>query len=118
MIIDLTRHSVKRGMERLNLTPHALFRTAQKAFEVGVHHDLAKGKLGSWARDQIRTSQAGSHIRILGHQAFVFYDQFLLTVLLVPKWAMPKVRIHAMANRPEEDFEQEDLDDENPHDIR
>lgn len=124
MIISLTKHAVERGKDRLNLSESALQRTAQKAFEQGVHHEHLKGNLRKWALWKMSDHRdTCNHIRILGHQAFCFYNHHLITVLVVslklrPKAHKPPMKLSQL-NRPEEDFEEEDLDtDEGIHDIR
>lgn len=117
MIVELTKHAILRGRQRFNLSGKALQRTAQRAFETGLHHHHTKGKLRAWAHRAICTN--ANHLRILGHQAFLFYDNLLITVLMVPQEAMPKVRKAFACNWPKEDFEQEDAEDDEPErDVR
>lgn len=118
MVVELTNHAITRGRERFNLASRALLRTAQRAFDVGVHSDLIRGELGKWVKEHLIGSCAGTHMRVTGHQAFVFNNQYLVTVLIVPSDMIPKPKPPRL-NRPEEDFEEEDLEeDENEHDIR
>lgn len=91
MIISLTQHSIQRARERLNLSEKSLQRTAQRAFEEGMHHDLAPRLIREWALGKLASGRGNAnHIRIVGHQAFTFSDAVLLTVLLVPKELMPR----------------------------
>ncbi len=116
MNVQLTSHAIQRGKERLNLSERSLHRTAQKAFDCGLCHSQLKGELWEWAVNKL-DSQNATSVRIMGHQAFVFYQNLLLTVLLVPHGLMPKPP--RLRNWPEEEFEEEDLeDDENPPDIK
>lgn len=120
MIVELTQHAIERGKERFNFSSKTLLRCAQKAFEEGTHHEHAKGLLGDWARGKV--DRGANHLRILGHQGFLFFDNLLLTVLVVPHEARPKVHKPmklSQLNRPTQDFEEEDLEeDEGMPDIR
>lgn len=113
MIVNVTEHAMERGRERFNLSHRSLSRMAQKAFEEGLHHEKTTKALREWALQHI--DRGANHLRILGHQAFLFFDHHLITVLLVPRELLPRPK----ANRPKEEFEEEDReDDHNPPDIR
>lgn len=111
MTVELTNHAITRGRERFNLASRALLRTAQIAFEEGVHHNFLKGALRSWANERLLSKTPGIHLRVMGHQAFVFNNQYLITVLIVPSDMIPKPKLPRL-NRPEEDFEEEDLEED------
>lgn len=110
MIVELTDHAIKRAKERFNLSERVLRRTAQKAFETGIHHELARGRIKKWALKHLR--DRANHVRFLGLQAFLFHDHHLITVLRVPNRVV-------LMNRPKEEFEEEDLEsDEGIPDVR
>lgn len=113
MIVELTNHAITRGRERFNLASRALLRTAQIAFEQGTHHELLTGKLRTWSHEKLLTSQPGTHLRVMGHQAWIFNNRYLITVLIVPSDMIPKPKLPRL-NRPEEDLEE----DENEHDLQ
>lgn len=121
MIISLTKHAVDRGRDRMNLSEDALRRTAQKAFKHGVHQDQAKGQLRYWMQGSMISN--ANHMRVMGHYGFLFNDSTLVTILIVPSHCRPKVhamkQVSHLSNRPEEDFEEEDLEEGDlPYDIR
>ena len=83
MNIELTVHAILRAKQRLNLSPRSLQRTAQKAFDTGTHHEHADDDVKRWALGKIGGKPDFS-IHLLGHQAFMFHFNCLITVMTVP----------------------------------
>lgn len=94
MTIEITKHAIQRARQRFNISASALYRTAQKAFDIGVHHDLAPTQVRKWAQHKIRNERPDHQIRITGNRAFMFHHHTLITVFIIPANVLPRLKKH------------------------
>ncbi len=82
--MKLTRHSIDRGEERLNLSVQAFARTARTALTLGLKHSQTRGKLKRYIDALYFQERAATNIRIYGEHVYLFTGETLITVLHLP----------------------------------
>lgn len=70
--------------QRLGTNAQASQRTAQIAFEHGLQHSDAKGRLRRWMDGLYLQHRSANNLRLYGDHAYVFAGEVLITVLHVP----------------------------------
>lgn len=58
---------------------------AQKAFDEGVSHSQTKGRLNKWITSLFFKNVNANNIKLYGDKAYIFCDQFLVTVIQIPQ---------------------------------
>lgn len=82
--IEITNHAFDRAKERLSLNRKSFQRLAEKAFSDGLKHSDVKGRLHRYLDKTFLEYRQASNIRIYGENMFLFRDNVLITVYLVP----------------------------------
>lgn len=93
--MKLTRHSIERGEERLNLSVQAFARTAKTALTLGITHSQTRGKLNRYINTLYLREQSANNIRIYGEHIYLFTGETLITVFNLPndfKAVVAKIR--------------------------
>lgn len=83
--LEITRHAQDRAKKRMGLNARALERMAQRAYETGLRHSGAKGRLKRWIDGRYLEHGTADNIRIYGRHVFIFCGHTLVTILYLPK---------------------------------
>lgn len=84
--MHVTRHAQKRIRERNGANKKAVYRIAEKALKEGIPHSRTKGRLNKWITGIYFQNKKVNNIRIYGDKAYLFSDEFLITVLQIPAY--------------------------------
>lgn len=82
--MEITKHALERGKERLNLNEKSFTKLATKALELGKTHAECKGRLKRYADKLWLEYKSANNIRFYGDNIFFFADQKLITVYQCP----------------------------------
>ena len=82
--IIITNHADERLKERLGLPKSARHSTAQRAFDEGISHSKARGRLRKYLDGLFLMREAANNLRVHGRHVFAFHDRILITVLHLP----------------------------------
>lgn len=82
--MELTKHSILRANERLNLSENSLIRLAEKALLKGLKHGEAKGRLRRYLDKLYLQNKIANNIRIYGQIIFFFKFDKLITLYQCP----------------------------------
>lgn len=82
--ITISEHAYERANERLSLGRESFHRLAVKAFEQGVQHSDAKGKLKKYMDGLWFKFKNANNVRIYGENIFFFAGGTLVTVYQIP----------------------------------
>ncbi len=82
--MNISRHAAERLRERCGLNKRACKRMAQKAFDEGIRHGQAKGRLNKWVTGLYFKNQNANNIRLYGDKACIFCGETLVTVIQIP----------------------------------
>lgn len=80
----VSKHAEKRMKERCGLTKKSKDRMALKVLEEGIPHSRTKGRLNKWVTSLYFKNESANNIMIYGNNAYIFCNDILITVLLVP----------------------------------
>lgn len=83
MDVEITRHSTERIKSRVGISKKIAEKNAQKAFECGITHAETKGGLHRYI-DKLFFSHKANNIKIYHRYVYIFYDNKLVTVFLLP----------------------------------
>jgi hypothetical protein len=84
MEVIITDHANKRVKERVGLPKKAIKKYAQAAFDKGIRHSSAKGRLKRWLDSLYLERKKANNLRVLGRHVYVFNNNALITVLHLP----------------------------------
>jgi hypothetical protein len=93
--MKVTDHAIHRASERLGWNEKALGNTAEKAWDQGIKHSDTSGSLNRYLTKLFFTYRKADNIRIHGEVIFVFCQDTLVTVYLLPseyKKVVQKIR--------------------------
>lgn len=82
--VQLTDHAIARLKERCGVKPKAAAAFAQRAYDEGLTHAGASGKLRRYLDRTYLTHQKGNRLRVYGRHVFIFQGPALITVLHLP----------------------------------
>lgn len=82
--IIITDHAYDRANERLSLTKDSFARLAMKAFELGITHADAKGRLRKYMDSLWFKYKSANNVKIYGENLFFFKDNLLITTYQIP----------------------------------
>jgi|SRR5579859_1617971 len=82
--ILITEHAYERADERLSLRRESFYRLAVKAFEQGIQHSDAKGRLKKYIDGLWFKYKKANNVRIYGENVFFFKGETLITVYQIP----------------------------------
>lgn len=82
MIISI--HAEQRMKERCGFNRKAQDRMVQKAFNEGITHKQAKGRLHKWVTSLFFKNCNANNIRLYGDNAYIFCGETLVTVISIP----------------------------------
>lgn len=91
--IEINEHAYERANERLSLTRESFTKLALKAYEVGINHADAKGRLRKYMDSLWFKYKKANNIKIYGENIFFFKDNVLITVYQVPSDLKKLVKI-------------------------
>ena len=80
----ITDHAKDRIRERCGLPKKALERNAKNALEKGVRHNECIGTLRKYVDCLFLSHKNGNNIRIYNNYSYIFCNDRLITVLLLP----------------------------------
>lgn len=80
----ITEHARHRIKERLGIRKSAQNKIANRALEYGISHSDVSGKLKRYIDKTYLSYKNGNNIKIYGDNIFVFHDNILLTVWMLP----------------------------------
>lgn len=89
----LTRHSVRRGKERIGIGKAACWRNAEKALLNGVTHAETTGGLNRFLTALYFDKQTANNIRVYNRFVYLFSGDKLITIIALPK------KYHDMAEK-------------------
>ena len=82
--IEVSRHARKRTKERMGLNKKAVECNAQKAFEYGITHKEAKGRLKKYLTKLFLTNRKINNLRVYHRYVYLFAGNTLVTVIPLP----------------------------------
>ena len=85
MAVQMTRHSVKRGRERIGIPKASCERNAQKALDLGVTHGETRGGLNRYLTSIYFNNERVNNIRVYNRFVYLFSGSKLVTVMALPK---------------------------------
>jgi predicted metallo-beta-lactamase superfamily hydrolase len=85
MNIIVTEHAEQRAKERLRWNKNAIERMAEKAYIEGISHSDADGKLKKYFDKLFLIQHQANNTRIYGQVVYLFSDNRLVTLFLIPK---------------------------------
>lgn len=83
-MIWITEHAVLRAKERLGINKKSLDRLATKAYTKGICHADTKGTLNKYITSIWVQKKNCNNIRIFGEHLFLFSDNVLVTLYVIP----------------------------------
>lgn len=83
--VRLTRHGTKRVSQRIGLPKKAVRKNAVRALKYGVSQSEARGKLRNYLNGIYSIEETANNLRVYNRYVYVFVDEYLITVLHVPK---------------------------------
>lgn len=82
--LTITEHAYERSKERLGFDRTVTDKIAHKAFNDGINHGQAKGRLGKYFDKLYFEYKTANNIRVYGENIFLFNKTTLLTVYQLP----------------------------------
>jgi hypothetical protein len=83
-LVIVTHHAADRMKSRIGIPKKAIQRTAEAAFENGVTHKAAKGRLKKWYSKLFREHKTANNVRTFGKHVYIFSNRTLITVIHLP----------------------------------
>ena len=96
MDVIITNHAEKRAKERLGWNKHAITRMARKAYIEGISHSNANGKLCKYFDKLFLIQNQANNVRIYGQVVYLFSDNRLVTLFIIPKNVEKNIRKNKM----------------------
>lgn len=83
--IHLTDNAIDRLKQRVGVKRRSAREMAQRAYDSGVTHKGAKGRLKRWFDHLWREHRSANNLRVYGKHVYLFSGSTLITVLHLPK---------------------------------
>lgn len=90
-MLIVTDHGEERIRKRCGVKRKAAERLAKIAFEKGITLEETTGELRSFLRAQQRYNGQANNIRVYGDKVYIFCNEYLVTVLNIPKEYQNKI---------------------------
>lgn len=82
--VVITDHAKNRMKERMGIKPKAQQRIAERAYKKGIRHADTVGNLKRYVDKAYLSYGKSNNIRIYGDNIFLFHNNVLLTVWVLP----------------------------------
>lgn len=96
MDIIVTHHAEERAKERLGWNKNAVTRMAQRAYKIGISHADTNGKLRKYFDKLFLMEHQANNVRIYGQVVYLFSDNRLVTLFIIPKNVDKNIRNNKM----------------------
>lgn len=83
--ITISKHAKDRMKERVGIPKRASLKLATKAYNEGVNHSQARGRLHRYMSKLFLDYRTANNIRVLGKHIYIFAGTHLITVMHLPK---------------------------------
>lgn len=83
--MSITNHAAKRVRQRLGIPKRAVPDMVQRAYDSGIEHATARGRLKRYLDKLYLEHMNASNMRVFGMFIYLFRGQTLITVLPLPK---------------------------------
>lgn len=97
-MIWLTEHAVLRAKQRLKINRNSLRRLSEKAYTKGIKHADTKGTLNKYITSVWAKKKNCNNIRIFGEHLFLFSDNVLVTLYIMPSELKRFVKFYKSKN--------------------
>lgn len=84
----VTKHANKRIRERVGISKKASKKLAKKVLKEGLDPSELDGKIKEYVDRVISKSKNGNNIKFYNEKIYIFANEFLLTVIPLPKHLM------------------------------
>ena len=82
--IIITDHASKRIKQRMGIKKKAQYKTVERAYSKGIRHCEVNGRLKRYVDKAYLSHGKSNNIRIYGDNMFLFHNNVLLTVCVLP----------------------------------